>query len=296
MDSGVVLRPAAEFRFRGGNSPPGETAWFRRDSAPSIKAGVFETVGFNGPAWFPNRIAPVVESPSLFPGRVGSGEARRLLRTTPAPGDMAGASLSAGSVEARDLWATARLLCGDERTAAAEFASLYGEAAAYNRIGLAYAGEERWVEAQRSFERTLVLDPGNPVARASLMEVDAHVPPPTVVTIPPFRRRAVARAGEGFRVSGFGFRASNLGVQSAPAEPTERSAAGPAAGDEFRVSSSEFRVFDLEVQTRAERPSAPAEVTAQTADRRNEDTATTPTPTASNSTIPPGPARTLGGG
>ncbi len=97
--------------------------------------------------------------------------------------------------DAREAFAIATLLSGDENRALEELERLMPPSEAWNRIGDLYSGERRWPDAQRAFLVALQLDPQNAPARLSLSEADSHVPPPAVVFLRPFGE-AVQMAAE----------------------------------------------------------------------------------------------------
>lgn len=90
-------------------------------------------------------------------------------------------------VEARNNFGIVLARLGEPNHALAEFMAVNEPAAAFNNLGVVYLDQKRWREARDAFQRALILDPTHSKAKANLAEVEAHMPLPTIINLPPFK-------------------------------------------------------------------------------------------------------------
>ena len=140
---------------------------------------------------FLEALALTPENPSLHStlGSVllklgNSGEARGYLEKAVA--------LDPALTEARNNLAAALAGLGDDDGALHEFAAANPPVAALNKLGLVYLADRKWEKAENAFKQALVQDPDDVKARLNLSIAQSHLPPPTIIHLPPLEAASSA--------------------------------------------------------------------------------------------------------
>jgi Flp pilus assembly protein TadD len=150
---------------------------------------------------FLEALALTPENPSLHStlGSVllklgNSGEARGYLEKAVA--------LDPALTEARNNLAAALARLGDDDGALHEFAATNPPAAAFNKLGLVYLADRKWEKAENAFKQALVQEPDDVKARLNLSIAQSHLPPPTIIHLPPLEVASSAWQAYGIENSG----------------------------------------------------------------------------------------------
>ena len=99
-------------------------------------------------------------------------------------------------VEAHNNLGIALARLGDRQRALQEFMAVNEPAGAFNNLGVVYLSQKKWNEARDAFRRALALDPKHEKSRTNLAEAEAHMPPPSVINLPPFKDTVAAAASK----------------------------------------------------------------------------------------------------
>ncbi len=99
-------------------------------------------------------------------------------------------------VEAHNNLGIALARMGDRQRSLQEFMAVNEPAAAFNNLGVVYLGQKKWNEARDAFRRAIALDPKHEKSRINLAEAEAHLPPPAVIDLPPFKDTVAAAASK----------------------------------------------------------------------------------------------------
>src|SRR5439155_13241982 len=96
--------------------------------------------------------------------------------------------------EARNNLGIVLARAGDDAEALHQFTLVNRPAVAYNNLGVIKLDEGLWLEAAHAFKQALTYEPDYVTAQDNLTEVQAYLPRPAIVDLPPFGVAAADRA------------------------------------------------------------------------------------------------------